>query len=84
MPVKTKTRGQILDGSPIVAISSPIEITAAFAEANEEYMYDAPKERKGVEYPRLRNPECKYDYTYKKSHPRCHMIADKLLVPNWV
>lgn len=37
-PVKTKTRGQILDGSPIVAISSPTEITAAFAVASEEYM----------------------------------------------
>lgn len=37
-PVKTKTRGQIPDGSPSVAISSPAEIIAALAAANEEYM----------------------------------------------
>ena len=37
-PVKTKTRGQIPDGSPIVAISSPTDMTAAFAEAKEGYM----------------------------------------------
>lgn len=37
-PVNTKTRGQICDGSPMVAISSPTEITAALAAASEEYM----------------------------------------------
>ena len=37
-PVNTKTRGQIPGGSPWAAISSPTEITAALAAANEEYM----------------------------------------------
>lgn len=53
-PVNVKTRGQIADGNPIVAISSPTEITAAFAAAKDGYIYDEPSERKGVEYPRLR------------------------------
>ncbi|CAE5956310.1 unnamed protein product [Arabidopsis arenosa] len=54
VPVKTNTRGQIPNGSPWLAISSSTEITAAFAAAKEEYIYDDPSERKGVEYPRLR------------------------------
>lgn len=37
-PVNTKSRGQIPDGSPKVAISSPTEITAALAAAKEVYM----------------------------------------------
>lgn len=37
-PVNTKTRGQIPDGNPWAAISSPTEITAALAAAKEEYM----------------------------------------------
>lgn len=37
-PVNTKTRGQIPDGSPRVAISSPTEITAALAAARDEYI----------------------------------------------
>jgi len=37
-PVNTKTRGQIPNGSPCVAISSPTEITAALAAAREGYM----------------------------------------------
>lgn len=56
-PVNIKTRGQIPDGNPKVDISSPTEITAALAAAKEEYIYDAPSERKGVEYPRLKYPE---------------------------
>lgn len=53
-PVNTKTRGDILDGSPWVAISSPTAMTAALAAAREEYMWDAPRDKKGVEYPRLK------------------------------
>ncbi len=37
-PVNTKTSGQIPEGSPWVAISSPTEITAALAAAKEGYM----------------------------------------------
>lgn len=48
-PVKTKTKGEIPEGSPNVAISSPTAITAALAAAREGYIYDAPSERKGVE-----------------------------------
>lgn len=48
-PVNIKTRGQIPDGNPNVAISSPTEITAAFAAAKEEYICEPPSERKGVE-----------------------------------
>ena len=55
-PVKIKTRGQIPAGNPRVAISSPTEITAALAEAKDEYIYGAPNERNGVEYPRLKYP----------------------------
>lgn len=55
-PVKTKTSGQIPAGNPRVAISSPTEITAALAAAKDEYIYGAPNERNGVEYPRLRYP----------------------------
>lgn len=51
-----KTRGQIPDGNPKVAISSPTEITAAFAAAKEEYICEVPSERKGVEYPRPKYP----------------------------
>jgi hypothetical protein len=32
------TKGQIPDGNPKVAISSPTEITAALAAAKDEYM----------------------------------------------
>lgn len=55
-PVNTKTSGQIPNGNPWVVISSPTEITAAFAAAKEGYMYDDPSDKKGVEYPRLKNP----------------------------
>lgn len=55
-PVKTMTIGEIPDGSPKVAISSPTAITAAFAAAREGYMCDAPRERNGVEYPRFKYP----------------------------
>lgn len=54
VPVNTNTNGQIPDGNPCVAISSPTEIIAALAAANEGYIYEAPRERKGVEYPRFR------------------------------
>lgn len=37
-PVNIKTNGQIPGGRPWVAISSPIEITAALAAAKEGYM----------------------------------------------
>lgn len=37
-PVNMKINGQIPDGSPRVAISSPTEITAALAAAKEGYM----------------------------------------------
>lgn len=57
MPVNIKTIGHIPEGSPRVAISSPTEIIAALAAAKEEYIYDEPRERNGVEYPRLRYPE---------------------------
>lgn len=67
VPVKTNTRGQIPNGSPWLAISSPTEITAAFAAANEEYIYDDPSERKGVEYPRLRYPASNMENYIHKS-----------------
>lgn len=37
-PVNMKTKGQIPAGNPSVAISSPTEITAAFAAAKAEYI----------------------------------------------
>ena len=37
-PVKTKTRGHISEGNPVVAISSPTDTTAAFAAANDGYI----------------------------------------------
>jgi hypothetical protein len=56
-PVKINTIGQIPDGSPSVAISSPTAITPALAAASEGYIWDCPRERNGVEYPRLKYPE---------------------------
>lgn len=38
VPVKTKTRGQMPDGSPKVEISSPTDMTAALAAASDGYM----------------------------------------------
>ena len=55
-PVNTNTIGRIPDGSPNVAISSPTAMTAALAAASEGYIWDCPRERKGVEYPRLKYP----------------------------
>ena len=55
-PVNTMTNGQISGGKPCVAISSPTDITAAFAAARDVYMYDIPSDRKGVEIPRLKYP----------------------------
>jgi hypothetical protein len=55
-PVNTKIVGEIPDGSPSVAISSPTAIIAALAAAREGYIWDAPRERNGVEYPRFKYP----------------------------
>lgn len=55
-PVNTKTRGQIPKGRPADAISSPTATTAAFAAVNDEYMYEEPRDRNGVEKPKLKNP----------------------------
>lgn len=57
VPVNTNTIGQIPDGSPNVAISLPMAMTAALAAASEGYICDCPRERNGVEYPRLKYPE---------------------------
>lgn len=57
VPVNTNTIGEIPDGSPNVAISSPMAMTAALAAASEGYICDCPRERNGVEYPRLKYPE---------------------------
>ena len=54
VPVNTKTMGQISRGSPIVEISSPTDIMADLALVREVYICDDPRERKGVEYPKLR------------------------------
>jgi hypothetical protein len=77
--VKTNTRGQIPNGSPWLAISSPTEITAAFAAANEEYIYDAPSERKGVEYPRLRYPASNMENYISSCSAQKHVLIIRII-----
>ena len=48
--MKTRTNGKIAYKRPEVAISSLAEIIAAEVGHKEEYIYQDPKERNGVEY----------------------------------
>ena len=48
--MKTRTNGEIAYKRPEVAISSLATIIAAAVAYKEEYIYQDPKERSGVEY----------------------------------
>jgi hypothetical protein len=54
--VNTKTRGDIPKGRPAEAMSSPTATTADFAAVKDGYMYEEPKDKNGVENPKLKNP----------------------------